>query len=134
MIAEGLETFLAARVASHEELQTLLLLCREPDRDWRADQLAAELHIEVELAESALGNLAARGLLASSGKGAESSYRYGAANATDDALCQQLAQAWLEQPLAIIRRLNANAIARTRVQAIKAFADAFIIQKGKKGD
>ena len=134
MISPAMQRMLSTCVASHEALQTLLLLQREPERTWRADEVATVLNLEADLAQSTLQALVDGQLLAVDTSGAATVYRYAPGSSVDAVVVDELRQVWLTQPLEIIRSMNANAIARTRTEAIRAFADAFILRGGRRDD
>ena len=43
----------------------------------------------------------------------------------------RLVEVYEEQPIEIIKLMSANAIERVRTAALRAFADAFVLHKGK---
>jgi predicted transcriptional regulator len=124
---------LATCVSTHEALQALLKLKRAPERTWSADELGNELNLERDLIRRTLQGLASGGLLAMDTSSTPTGYRY-APESGPAAAADELERTWLEQPLKIISVLNANAIARTRTKAIRAFADAFLIPKEPSDD
>jgi hypothetical protein len=134
MISPTIEAALSTCVSSHEALQALLLLQREANRVWRIEDVAAALRIDVGLAASTLQALGEGGLLAADHAAVPAAYRYAPAGPAQAELVDELRQAWLAEPLEIIRIMNANAIARTRTDAIRAFADAFIFPGGRRDD
>lgn len=134
MIPDTIRALLEQRIASFEALQVLLLLHREPRREWRGQDLAAEMNLPADVAEGALQQLVSGSLVVATAPAARGPYRYAPLEAADVPLVDELSRAWSDQPLTIIRILNANSIARTRMQAIRAFADAFILSRGKRDD
>jgi hypothetical protein len=134
MISSAIEAALSSWIASHEALQALLLLQREADRVWRAEDVAAALHIEGTLASRTLRALADGGLLALDAGASPPAYRYSPAGPELAALVDELREAWFNQPLEIIRIMNSKAISRTRTEAIRAFADAFILPGSRRDD
>ena len=134
MISPDVERILSTCVATHEALQTLLLLKRAPGRTWRADELAAALNLERDLARRTLQGLASGGLLAMDTVSAPPGYRYAPGTPEATAAADGLERTWLERPLEVIAVMNSNAIARTRTDAIRAFADAFLIPRGRSDD
>lgn len=134
MISPEVEGILSNCVATHEALQTLLRLKSEPHRTWCAEDLATALNLEIDLARQTLQSLLAGGMLRTDTSAAGPGYRYAPRSHALEAVGDELQQAWREHPLEIIRVMNSNAIARTRTDAIRAFADAFILSKGCKDD
>ena len=134
MISPEVEKILSTCVATHEALQTLLRLKSEPHRTWRADDLATALNIEIDLARRTLQSLVDGGMLLTDTSSNPPGYRYAPSSPALAGVAHELQQTWLQQPLEIIRVMNSNAIARTRTKAIRVFADAFILSKGRKDD
>jgi hypothetical protein len=134
MISPGVQRILSTCVASHEALQALLLLHRERERTWHAEEVATALNVQADLARSTLQALVDGQLLLVDTSAAVAAYRYAPGSSVDAAVVDELRQAWLTQPLEIIRVMNTNAIARTRIEAIRAFADAFILRGGRHDD
>ncbi len=134
MLPERIQSILATRVVGHEALQALLLMHRESARVWRAEELAAALGLHPGLARTTLEVLAAGGLLRPVAGATGTSYRYSPADPADEELVAELRRAWNEQPLEIIRLMNANAITRTRSDAMRAFSDAFLLSKRRRDD
>lgn len=69
--------FIEARIQSVPQLEALLLLHRDPQRQWRIEELSGELHISVERAAHVLDSLAACGLAVADK--AQSAFRYASA-------------------------------------------------------
>ena len=134
MITDTVLALLEQRVASFEALQVLLLLHREPRCEWLARDLAAAANVPAHLVEEVLQHLVSGRLVTTTATATPVRYRYAPREAADAPLVDELSRAWSDQPLTIIRILNANSIARTRMRAIVAFADAFILSKGKRDD
>jgi hypothetical protein len=125
---------LRAHIESYEHLAILLLLFREQLRDWSEAELATTLHIPSQLAVTALQGLCSAGLLRVVAAGPTGQYgsasRYGYASAGDiDATIERLALAFTDNPAQVVKVLNANAIEKVRASALRAFADAFVLQK-----
>jgi hypothetical protein len=134
MLPPRVQSILATRVVSHEALQALLLMHRESQREWRPAELAAALNLHVGLAEGALEVLAAGGLVRQVASVGGASFRYAPVDSADEGLVTELRRIWEEQPLEIIRLMNANAISRTRSDALRAFSDAFLLSKRRSDD
>lgn len=118
-----LERFLRLHVESFDELNVLLLVAAE-SRQWTSESLAQALKMTSAAAESALGQLVARALVAGPST-PDGAYKYAPASVDIDLMVKALAVARREQPLALTNVMNAQAMDRLRRAALKAFADAF---------
>jgi len=126
--------FLRAHVESYEHLAILLLVFRERLRDWSEGELVDRLRIPPPLAATAVQDLSSAGLLrvvppgSGAGTGGANRYQYASCGATH-ATIAQLAQAFTDNPVQVVKALNANAIEKVRASAVRAFADAFVLKK-----
>jgi len=128
-----LESFLLARIETYEELETLLLLRREPQSSWSPDAVGARLNIDRERALETLMRLAGAGLLRAVHSAPDKPYCYDPVDAAIDRVVEQLDVAMGSRQLDLIKLMNANAMTRMRTRAIRAFADAFVLQDREKG-
>jgi predicted ArsR family transcriptional regulator len=120
-LPDDVRRMLLADIESYEDLEALLLLARTPERTWSAEDVAAELKIRAEIAETALERLQARALVAKA-KG-----RYGPVAEEERGTIGRLAQCYDEKRLEVMRQMSANSIERLRNNAIRAFSDAFLL-------
>jgi hypothetical protein len=97
-------------------VELLLVLRRDRDRGWAAEQLVAELRASTNLVRDVLAAFETSGLAVCGDDGA---WRYVPAGPVIDALATRLEQAYRERPVAII-----NLIA-SRGDPIQGLADAF---------
>jgi hypothetical protein len=140
MVSDGqafsaeLEAFLLVRIESYEELETLLLLRREPQASWSPDAVGARLNVDRERALETLVHLADARLLRVRHSAPDHPYCYDPADPADDRIVEQLEQAMKNRRLDLIKLMNANAMTRMRTRAIRAFADAFLIPKRDDDD
>lgn len=118
-----LERFLRLHIESFDELSVLLLVASD-SRQWTSASLAQSLKMTPVAAESALGQLVARALVAGPST-SDGAYNYAPASVDIDLMVKALAVARREQPLALTNVMNAQAMDRIRRAALKAFADAF---------
>jgi len=118
--------FLRAAVPTVDAAEVLLLLHREPERWWAAEEVLGALAPSVSLSGSAaaacLAVLLASGLIAS---GPDKRVQYRPGFGELDAHVRTLAQAYRERPVTLIRVIYA-----LRDSKIQSFADAFRL-KGK---
>lgn len=115
-LSTDLSAFIESAVPSVWALETLLLLRRDGDQGWTVDRLVAELRANVTLVNDCLAGLQRGGLVI----GGEGTFRYAPASPTLAVLCDDLATAYRERPVAVV-----NAIARRRPDPLTGFADSF---------
>jgi hypothetical protein len=118
----ALRQFLAQNIESLAQLETVLLLHRDPQRHWTADQLARELYISAEMCRGICSDLERRRLVARGA--APESYCYSVADPDVDLLVGQLAKAYRERRVAVI-----TAIYSGPVNKVQTFADAFRLRR-----
>jgi hypothetical protein len=118
--------FLRAAVPTVDAAEVLLLLHRDPERWWSAEELIGALAPSVSLSASAaaacLAAFQASGLIAA---GPDKRVQYRPGSGELDAHVHTLAQAYSERPVTLIRVIYA-----LRDSKIQSFADAFRL-KGK---
>jgi hypothetical protein len=128
-----LQEFLRDCVASYEELETLLLLARDPTTSWSAGEVADALKVPLEVAETALSKLATLdGLVAARPVAGTQRVAYTPRTAELAALVAELIDTYAKQRLTVVQLMSANAMARMRGAAARRLADAFRIERGKK--
>jgi DNA-binding IclR family transcriptional regulator len=116
-----LEAFLREHVESLEELLTLLALADGP---LPAGELALRTRLSPALQDEALAALVRRGLAEADGNG-----RVRVVLA--DPRFSELSLVWRREAVAVLRLMNAIALERVRLGAGRAFADAFLLGKGR---
>lgn len=131
--SEQLREFLRDHVSSFEQLQALLLLAKDARRAWSPEEVAASTGVPLEQMENALDELAQSGhLLAASSQGRTRLYSYAPVGSSTPELVSQLARAYEEQLLAIVRMMSDNALERVRSTAARRLAEAFRLDREKK--
>jgi hypothetical protein len=130
-IPHAVRAWLYEHVRTYDELETLLLLHRQRDRDWSAAALAEALKIAPAVAAEALAEFARRGLAAPGA--APDAFRYRPATPELELLVDHLARAYADDRLTVIELMTANAIERMRTGAMRVFADAFVVGRKKDG-
>jgi hypothetical protein len=117
--------FLSEYITSIEQLETLLLMRRSPDRTWDADAINDELRTSLASAAQRLSELERRRLIV-----ADSSsplrYRYEPADDQTGRIIDLVADAYRERRVAVITFIFSKP-----QDAILKFADAFRLGKGK---
>ena len=131
--SEFLQAFLHASISSYEELEALLLLVRESHRSWTDDELAEALKVRVDGISPALDQLASvEGLLEVDNQTGQRRFQYAPKSKLLRHVVEELATAYVEQRLAIVQLMSANALNRVRGAAIRGLANAFRVQRPKK--
>lgn len=128
-IPEEVNRLVADHIVSVEQLETLLMLRREPEREWSAESVKDELRTSILSASERLDDLTRRGFLAVRESADGRRYRYEPASAADRRSVEQLARAYSERRYTIIEMIFAKPIERLRV-----FADAFRLRKEDPGE
>lgn len=124
-IPEAVRRLIADHVKSVEQLEVLLLLRANPDRDWNGDEVSRTLQSQPESAAARLADLAARGFCARRGEG-ENRYRYAPATAALARTVDELADSYAKRRHTVI-----SLIFESPSDAIQSFADAFRLRKDR---
>jgi len=125
---EELSQFLFEHVETHEQLQTLLLLHKEPANLQTAEAISAALNVPLAVVLTALKQLCQQGLVQQDGA---QGFRYAAKDETLKAGVERLVEAYDQNWSTVLRLLSTNAIRRIRTSVIGTFSDAFVL-KGRK--
>lgn len=113
--------FVETSFGSVWSLELLLLLFRDPRRNWNSDELVHELRSSEVVVDQGIERLLAAGLVLAETDG---SVRYGPASAEQRELVAQLEEEYRKTPAAI-RRL----ILQNPMDKLRTFADAFRLKK-----
>ena len=132
-IPDDVQALLRERIRSFEELETLLLVRSQRGETWEVDAVEEKLHISSSIAEEALEQLCARGLVTRRTVGLRKLYQYGGSDPTLEAVVERFARAYQENRIEVMRLMTSNAVERLRGSAIKTFADAFLVGRKKDG-
>ncbi|MES1184675.1 MAG: hypothetical protein ABUL60_12750 [Myxococcales bacterium] len=131
--SELLRDFLRDNVSSYEELEALLFLARNPDRDWSAAEVANALKAAVDIIKDALETLRARDRMVVGGSRAGVVvYRYACSDPSLEKRLDELRRAYEEERLSVVQMMTGNALDRVRRAAVLRLADAFRLETGKK--
>jgi predicted transcriptional regulator len=103
-------------------LELLLVLHRQPDRIWSAEELVNELRSSEVVVAQSIDNLVACGLIVTESGGR---VRYSPASPSQSGLVDELEDEYRKKPAAIRRMIIQNPAER-----LKSFADAFKLTKG----
>jgi hypothetical protein len=132
-ISSELKKFLRERIQSYEQLELLLLVRQSPSQVWSLELIAKRLRIQEAAALEAVNDLRNGELLEMMLDGHRRAYRYRPATPELARLSDELANAFEEERLALVRLMNQNAVERVRTAAMRMFADSFILRK-KRGE
>ncbi len=105
-LGRDLIAFIRANLPSVWALELLLLLRDAPERSWPRAELVAELRASDAVVTSALGSLQQSGLVVET---PDSEYRYAPAGPAAAALCDEVARAYRERPVAVMAAISAPA-------------------------
>lgn len=124
-LPEDIRQFIAANVTSVAQLELLLLLRTEREREWTATEVGRTLYAGTTGMIEQLNDLEAKGLLYVTHT-PEAHYRYRPVNDETDSLIGRLATLYQERRVAVISLIYAEPTHKAR-----SFADAFRIRKEK---
>jgi hypothetical protein len=128
-VPEEVRRFVRARIRSVGELEVLLLLHRDPNRWWNADQVNSELRSSLQSALQCLDALLRAGLAEEKDQDGRA-FRFHRADAEAEAVVPQLAELFRDRMAAIV-----EIIYSPQRDSIREFADAFrLSKKGGKDD
>ncbi|HEX8361692.1 MAG TPA: hypothetical protein VF613_16365 [Longimicrobium sp.] len=122
-IPDEVRRLIAERIASAEMLEILLLLEREPERGWTADEVSRQVFTVPAAAIGSLEGLVAQGLAASDGA-ANPTYRYAPASGEIRQQVTALAAAYRASRVAVIQLVFAKP-----ADPLRSFADAFRVRR-----
>jgi DNA-binding GntR family transcriptional regulator len=120
--------FLLDHIATHEQLQSLLLLERDPGRAHSPEAVSAALGAAPSLVEEALLHLQGKGLVRVDELGG---FRFSPNSAELAAGAKQLARLYEQEWLAVLEMMGENSIDRIRGAALRVFSDAFLLARKK---
>jgi hypothetical protein len=112
-----LRQFIAQFVESLAQLEAMLLMHRDPQREWGCKEIARELYLSGDMCQGILADLEKRRLVVRSASGDR--YRY-ASDPNVDRLVSQLGELYRQRRVAVITEIYSNP-----VKKVQTFADAF---------
>lgn len=121
------QAFVLEHIESYEQLEILLLLRLEATESWSELRISERLGLSVTLTADAVTALIAHGLVKRQGEGPRCVFAP-RSEALDEAVTA-LGQSYTLQRLEIVKLMSANAIKRMRTDALRAFAEAFVLRK-----
>lgn len=130
-VSGEVQTLLRECIDSHEDIELLLLLAREPAASFTAQSVSERLKMSVSLAESVLKRLCGKGLAQSSPGEPGVAYRYAPRDAKRSQSVELFMREYRDNWLGIVQLISANAIERMRTETLQAFAAAFLLGRDK---
>lgn len=118
--------FIAEHIDAAEQLEILLLLYRNPERGWKAQEVSQAIYTVPASATMRLEGLLSAGFLSSTG-GADPQYRYAPRNDELGRGVESLAKAYSMDRVSLIKLIFAQP-----PDPVQSFADAFRLRG--KGD
>lgn len=118
----ALKQFIEQHIESVPQLEALLLLRREPEREWTAAEISKELYIPEEASATLLADLDRRGLATVMSPGLRSTYR--SRSEEENRLIDELANVYRERRVAVISLIYSKPLHK-----VQTFADAFRFSK-----
>ena len=114
-----IEQFIGQHIESLAQLETLLLLRREPGRSWSCADLARQLYVTTDVCTAIVTDLERRGFLLRDAANVDL-IRYRSAGPEADQLIDQLAELYQQRRVAVITQIYSKP-----VKKVQTFADAF---------
>jgi DNA-binding MarR family transcriptional regulator len=114
-----IEQFIAQHIESLAQLETLLLIRREPDRGWSCYDLSRQLYVTPDVCTGIVADLERRGFIVRDAAD-DNLFRYRAGVAATDELIDKLAALYQERRVAVITQIYSKP-----VKQVQTFADAF---------
>jgi len=125
-VSERVRAFLVGQIDSVVQLETLLLLNREPQREFNAREVAGELRIDPAWAEPNLSELWARGTITRI-DGNDVRYRAGARAPETQETIQELAAAYATMRVSVIALIFSKP-----ASPLRSFVNAFRLRASKE--
>jgi hypothetical protein len=130
IVGDEVCAFLRDHIDSFESLEVLLLLRRERTA-CTAEELCRRLKTRAPLIDDALAVLVRARLVNTTDQNMWALYTYADEDSARDAIVGALERVYRDEPIRIMQLMSTNAIERLRTSTIRAFADAFVVRKGK---
>ncbi len=128
-LTPDIDRFLFTFVHSYEELEALLLLQRDASRPWTSGDVARALSIDGANARIALQRLVQDGVVEETTVRGSPHTCYRGPREAFRALVSALSDAFEHHKIDVIAAMNRNALERMRTDALRVFADAFVIRR-----
>lgn len=133
-IPDDVRRFLSEHIESYEQLEILVLLQKQPGSALTSAAVAATSSLPESAAEVGMTELHRSGLLERRVIGNVAEFRYRPQSQDTVKTVEHLVKTYRESPIQIVKLMNANAIERVRTSAMRAFANAFVLDRRNKKD
>ncbi len=130
ILSPALRKLLDTHVESFEKLELLMLLRRTPSGHKTVGEIALALDLGSDEVRAIVTALSAGGMIA---RAADGTISLAPQKAEDGAVLDELARVYEEDKIALVTAIAETAMDRLRNLAGRAFADAFVIRKNRKG-
>jgi hypothetical protein len=111
-------------IESIDQLEILRVLGEDREKEWDSAALAGEVQADPHAVRAHLAAMQARGLLATTARGAALACRYGVATPGLEAMVGDLLRMYKERPVSMIKMVYSRA-----KDPLRDFSDAFRIRK-----
>ena len=122
-IPPDVRQLIADHIDSVLQLEILLLLQGQPQKEFSVQEVVTELRVDVSFVSEQLANLCARGMLVCTNE-ASKTYRYGPRSAEMQQAIDGLRTAYADRRVSVISLIFAKP-----VDKLRTFADAFRLRK-----
>ena len=122
-LSQNVITFLDRNIDSAEQLEILLLLKRNPEKEWTAEEVSTELLTSVSSVGSRLADLHSRGVLSKQTRLNKPCYKYRPQTPDLNRTITDVEKAYAKYRVRIISMIYSKPIDR-----IRTFADAFKVK------
>jgi hypothetical protein len=129
-LSPDVRELLLERVESYEQLEVLLLLCRDRAQSWSADRVGEKLRLSTLVTTKVLDELTRGGFLHETRAGNAATFIFQPGSERTTQLIEELLRSYDDNCLDVIQVMNSRAMDRARSVA-REFADAFIIGRRK---
>lgn len=128
-IPEPVRRLLAEHIDSIEQIEVLMLLRAQPEREWSAEEVNRELRSSVMSIQDRLGGLAAMGFLVAREAGADLVYRYAPASDEVRGVIDALEAVYKARRFSVI-----NLIYAKPESDVMSFSEAFRITRKRQDE
>jgi hypothetical protein len=118
-----IDQFIGQHIESLAQLETLLLLRRDPTRVWTCADLSRQLYVTPDVCTGIIIDLERRGFILRDAANTDL-VRYRSAGAVTDQLINQLASLYQQRRVAVITQIYSKP-----VKKVQTFADAFRLRR-----
>ena len=126
-LSEVVQQFIATHITSVDQIEIVLLLYKNPNREWTAEDAARDLFMEPQTTAARMAEMAADGLISSKQIDDRTVYRHGPRTMQLEKAISELPEEYPKYRVSII-----NLIFSKPIDNIRTFADAFRFRKDRE--